>query len=60
MEAQSITDSKTLKMGSDLKFSGPVILLSLSHNGTSYGRQVLLMRKGRNLGYFLINPNYIP
>ena len=43
MEAQSITESKTLKMGSDLKFSGPVILLSLSHNGTSYGRQVLLI-----------------
>lgn len=59
-KTKSITESKTLRMGSSLKFPGPVILLNLSHHGTSFGRQVLLMRKGRNLGYFLINPNYIP
>ena len=60
MEDQSITESKNLRMGSDLQFCGPIISLRLSHSGASCGRKVLLMRKGRSLQFLLISPSYIP
>lgn len=60
MEDQAFIESKNLRMESDLQFSGPVILLKLSHSGASFGRRILFMTRRGSQEFLLIGPNYIP